>query len=134
VLDLLQAELRAPHQHHPTVLSQRLRTSRRDSTPGSAPRKHVHVEREADLELGQLEQALHQQHWIDGAALGLEHQAHGLGRLVAHVAQQGQLLLVDQLGDALDQLRLLYLIGDFGDDDLISAAELLFVLTTSATA
>ena len=42
--------------------------------------------------------------------------------LVAHVGDQRQLLLVDQLGDALDQARLLHLVGNFRDDDEICAA------------
>ena len=41
---------------------------------------------------------------------------------VAHVAQERQLLVLDQLGQALDQLGLLHLVGDLGDDDLLGAA------------
>jgi hypothetical protein len=40
---------------------------------------------------------------IDGAALRLEHEADVLGALVAHVVEQRQLLLDEQLGDLLDQ-------------------------------
>ena len=47
--------------------------------------------------------------------------ASSSARLVAHVAQQRRLLL-DQAGELLDQLGLLHLIGDLGDDDPPGAA------------
>ena len=80
-----------------------------------------------------LEQALHQQHRIDRAALGLQHEADFFGAFVAHVAEQRQLLLAHQLGDALDQLGLLHLVGNFGDDDLIGAAAGFFLVQRRAT-
>ena len=67
--------------------------------------QHVHVERNAALELGELEQALHHQRRIDRARARLDHEADVLGGFVAHVGDQRQLLLVEQLGDALDQPR-----------------------------
>ena len=79
------------------------------------------------LELGQLEQRFHQHDRIDAAALRLEHEPHVLGRLVAHVGEQRQLLLQQQLGDAGDQPRLRDLIGNLGDDDLIGAAAGVFL-------
>ena len=48
--------------------------------------------------------------------------------LVAHVAQQRQLFVVDELGDALDQLGFGHLIGHLGDDNLIGAAPALLLL------
>ena len=57
-----------------------------------------------------------------------------LGQLVAHVAQQRQLLLGQQLGDALDQLGLLHLVGDLGDDDLVGAAARVLLLPPGAQA
>jgi hypothetical protein len=42
---------------------------------------------------------------IDRAGARLDHQADVLGGFVAHVGDQRQLLLVEQLGDALDQAR-----------------------------
>ena len=56
----------------------------------------------------------------------LQHDADVLGRFVAHVGEQRQLLLLQQLGDLLDQARLRHRIGDLGDDDLpVAAAEIL---------
>ena len=65
--------------------------------------QHVHVERNAALKLGELEQALHHQRRIDRAGARLDHEADVLGGLIAHVCDERQLLLVEQLGDALDQ-------------------------------
>ena len=84
--------------------------------------EHVHVEREARLELGVAEQRFHQHLGVDGLGFRLEHDAHVLIRFVAHVGEQRQLLGLQQFGDLLDQLRLLHLIGDLGDDDLPHAA------------
>jgi hypothetical protein len=135
VLDLLQAELRAPHQDDLAVLQPLLQhVAQRQHARNLAAGQHVHVEREAHLQLGQLEEALHQQRRIDGAALRLQDQAHGLGRFVAHVAQQRQALLAHQLGDALDQLGLLHLVGNFCDDDLVGAASGVFLVPPGAQA
>ena len=68
------------------------------------------------------EQHLHQHRRVDGARARLQHDADVLGALVAHVGEDRDLLGVDQLGDALDQLALLHLVGDLGDDDLPRAA------------
>ena len=64
----------------------------------------------------------------------LEDEAHVLGRLVAHVGKQRQLLLVDQFGDPLDQPHFLHLPGNFGDHDQIGAAAGLFGLPARAHA
>ncbi len=86
----------------------------------------------ADFQVGLLEQLLHQQLGRHVAALGIEHDAHVVGRFVAHVLEDGQLLGVDDLGDALDQLALLHLVGDLGDDDAVLAARQLFLLPPGA--
>ena len=59
----------------------------------------------------------HQQLGVDRAGARLDHDADVLGRFVAHVGQQRQLLLVEQLGELLDQPALLHQPGNFGDDD-----------------
>ena len=74
------------------------------------------------------EQLLHQQLGRHGAAARHQHQPHGLGRLVAQVAQQRQLLEVQQLGHPLDQAALLHLIGDLGDHHLVLAVGQLLLL------
>ena len=49
-------------------------------------------------------------------------------------SSSGSFLLFDQLGDALDQLGLLHLIGNFGDDDLVHAARAVFLVPARAHA
>ena len=49
-------------------------------------------------------------------------------------ASSGRLLGLEQLGDLLDQPRLLHLIGDFGDDHDIGAAALVLDLPAGADA
>ncbi len=92
-----------------------------DHPRDAALHQHIHVEGNAALELGELEQGFHQQRRIDRARAGLEHEAHVLGRFVAHVGEQRQFSLVEQLGDALDQPRFLHQPRDLGDDDHVGA-------------
>ena len=52
------------------------------------------------------------------AALELDHDAHAFAAaLVAHVGNIFDGLVVDEIGDAFDQLRLVHLIRNLGDDD-----------------
>ena len=67
-------------------------------------------------------------------ALRLDHEADVLGQFVADVGDQRQLLLVEQLGDLLDQPRLLHLPRDLGDDDQIGAAAGLLLVPARAHA
>ena len=122
-----RAGARAPEQHLALVVEPGAQHLLQPHDPRrAAVDQHVHVEREADLEVGHAEQPLHQQRRIDGPRPRLEHDAHVLGALVAHVGEDRQLLRRDQLGDLLDQLALLHPVGDLGDDDLpLAAAELL---------
>ena len=84
---------------------------------GHAPvDQHVHVQREAHLEFRVAEQHAHQLRRVDGAGARLKHDAHVIGAFVAHIGQRRHLLRLDQLGQPLDQLRLLNLIGNLGDD------------------
>ena len=56
----------------------------------------------------------------DFAALQLDDHAHAVAiRLVAEVGDALDRLLADQVGDALEQLRLVHLVRDLGDDDLL---------------
>ena len=123
VVDLGQAEFGAADENDLAVVepfAQHLAQAQHVRHLAAA--QHVHVERHARLELGQLEHLLHEKDRIDGAALRLEHEPHLLGRLVADVGKQRQLLLQEQLGNAGDEARLRNLIGDLGDHDLIGAA------------
>ncbi len=84
--------------------------------------EHVEVEREAGLEVGQLVERFLEQLGVDIATLGNQHDADLLVALVAHILEDGQLAVGDQLGDLLDQLALGHLVGDFGNHQLILPA------------
>ena len=118
--DLGQAVAGSTDQHLAAVVEEGDQGLLEVHHPGRAAGiQDVEVHAEAGLEVGELEQALHQDVGLDVAALGLEHQTDVFRGLVAHVAQQRGLLVVDQLGQLLDQIGLLHLIRDLGDDDLV---------------
>ena len=126
-LDRLQPEGRTPHQHLAAMVEKRLKGLAQVHHPrGVVLVEDVEVEREPDLEVGELEQLLHQQFGGNGARARLEHDPNVVGGLVPHVVEDGQLLGVDDLGDALDQPALLDLVGNLRDDDAILAARKLF--------
>ena len=103
----------APQQNLAPVIEKRLQHLLERHHAGHARRvQHVHVEADAGFQLGLAEQHLHQQLGFDRAALGLQHDAHVLSRFVPHVREQGELAGLQKLGDALDQPRLLHLIGE----------------------
>ena len=58
----------------------------------------VEIDAEAGLQVRELEQALHQHVRLGVAGLGFEDEAHVLGALVAHIAQERRLLELDQIG------------------------------------
>ena len=82
----------------------------------------VQIDREPAFQVGELEQALHEHLGLDVAAFGLKHEAHVLGGLVTHIAQQRRLLGLDESRQLLDQIGLLDLIRDLGDHDLVGPA------------
>ncbi len=97
-----KAMLRAADEHLAAVvepLAQHLLEA--DDLRHLALHEHVHVERDAALELGELEQALHQQGRVDIARLRLEDEADVFGALVAHVGDERSFFSVDELGDLL---------------------------------
>ena len=54
----------------------------------------------------------------DGLALELDDEAHAVAvGLVAQVADLGDLLLLDELDDVLDERGAVHLVGQLGDDD-----------------
>ena len=123
MLDLRQPVARAPQQDvAPMRKPFREHFGQADDLWDAAAHQHVHVQRYAAFELGELEQALHHQRRIDAARTRLEHQADVLGGFVAHVGDKRQLLFVHQLGDALDEPHLLHLPGDLRDHHQIGAA------------
>ena len=79
-------------------------------------RQHDHAE--ALLQLGVLVELV--EHDLRDARVGLEldDDAHALAvRLVAQVADLGELLLAYEVGDLRDELGLVHLVRDLGDDD-----------------
>ena len=78
-------------------------------------REHVHVERR--LQRGVLEQVV--QHLVRvGVALDLDVHAHAVAiGLVAQVGDAVDLLVLDEVGDLLEQGRLVHLVRQLGDDD-----------------
>jgi hypothetical protein len=96
------------------------------------PRGRVGHEREHD----HAERRLHRRvlvqlvehHARDGVALELDHDAHAVAvRLVAQRRDPLDLALAVQLGDLLDEARLVDLVGQLGDDDLRLVAALLLL-------
>ncbi len=128
VINLGQPVLGTPHQHFAAVIEPFAQHLGKTQHLGHlAFDQHVHVQRNAALKLGQLEQRLHQQLGIDGAGARLDDDANVFGGLVAEVLDQRQLLVVEQLRQPLDQPRLLNQPRNLGDDDLIGAAAGLFL-------
>ncbi len=78
--------------------------------------------REALLHGGVLEELV-EDDLLLGAALELDDDAHaGAVGFVTHVGDVVDDLLVGELGDALDEVRFVDLVGDLGDDDRLAAA------------
>ena len=108
VVDLREPMLGTPDQHIAAVIEPLFQDLGEVHHLGHlALGEHVHVERDAAFELGQLEQRLHQDAGIDRPRLRLDDDAHILGELVAEFGNQRQLLVVEQLRHPLDQARLL---------------------------
>jgi len=81
-----------------------------------------HVHAEGVLQLGLLEQLV-EHHLGYFAPLELDHHAHArLVGLVADLRNALDLLLVDELGDALEQRALVHLVRQFIDDDRLAIA------------
>ena len=119
VIDLAETVARAPFQNLDPVRQESLENFPQVHDARDVVLvQHVHVEAEADLQIGGLEQRFHQHVGIDVAVLRHQDEADILRRFVAHVVQQEELAGGQKLGDLFDQAALLDLIGDLGDDDL----------------
>jgi hypothetical protein len=135
VLDLGLAEVRAAQQHVAQMVEPFAQAlGQPDHLRDAALHQHVEIQRNLALELGEPEQRFHHQRRIDGTRLRLDHEADVFGGLVTDVADQRQFLLVEQLGDLLDQPRLLYQPRNLGDDHDPSAARALFLVPFGAGA
>ena len=55
------------------------------------------------------------------AALDFDHDAHAVAvGFVAHIGNALDLFCLHEFGDALEQARLVYLVGNFSDDDVVA--------------
>ena len=118
---LLQFEQGAPGDHLATVANEGLEHLLEVHGLRFAVLQRHHIDAEDILQLGLGEQVVHH-HLATLAALDLDH--HPQTVLVGLVAQLGDsldLLVLDQLGDLLDQPRLVHLIRQLGDDDVVTA-------------
>ncbi len=123
ILDLAETEGLAAHQHVLAVIEIGLQDFAEVHHPRNPTMvENIHVERKPGLEIGLSEQRFHQHRRVDIAALRLQHEADLFRRLIADIVQHGELALVQQLGDLLDQLRLLHLIGHLGNYDAVCTA------------
>ena len=128
MLDLGLAVVRAADQHVAQMVEPFAQAfGEPDHLGHPALDQHVEVQRNPAFQLGQPEQRLHHQFRIDRARLRLDDEADVLGRFIPDVADQRQLLLVQELGDLLDQPRLLHQPRNFGDDHDPGAARALFL-------
>ena len=100
-------------------LQERLQSHHPWRTPGV---QDIHVDRDPRLKGREPEQALHQHFGFDIPRLGLQHQPDVLGALIQDVTQQGRLARLDEVSQLLDQVGLLHLIGNLGDDNAPEAA------------
>src|SRR5256712_2795713 len=88
----------------------------------SAVDQRQHDDAESRLHLGVLVELVHHDLWYFAAA-ELEDDPDALAvRFVADLGDAGNLLLRRELGDLLDEGRLVHLVGQLGDDDGLAAA------------
>jgi hypothetical protein len=133
-IDLVEPVLRTAEQHFDLVdnpLFQHFGDAHNLGHPVLV--EHIHVEREAIFKIGHAEQRIHQIFGIDCTTFRLQDNPHLLVRFIADIGENRQFLVGNDLGDLLDQLALLHLIGNFGDDNLPCTAPLgVFLLPFAA--
>ena len=119
---LAQLVHRAARHHLAAVLQEDLQQELQVAQARLTVDQRDHVHAEAVLQLRLLVEVV--EHDLGHfAALELDDHAHaGLVRLVLDVADALDLLLVDELGDALEQRLLVHLIGNLVDDDRLARA------------
>ena len=119
LLGLAQIISSAPPNHVDAVVDEKLDgfDERQDARLAVNNGQHDHAE--VFLELGMFVEVV-QDNFRLLAALQLHHNAHPVAvRLVANVGDALDLLLLNELRDALDDFRLVHLVGYFRDDDLL---------------
>ncbi|OIQ68503.1 hypothetical protein GALL_499030 [mine drainage metagenome] len=128
MLDLLLPVIRTAQQHIAQMVepfSQALGEA--EHLGDAALHQHVEVQRNPAFQLGQPEQRFHQQFRVDRARFRLDDEADVFGGFVPDIADQRQLLLVEQFGDLFHQTRFLHQPGDLGDDHDPGAARAFFL-------
>ncbi len=128
-LDLVEPVTGAAFQNDHAMIEealQHLAQTHHARRPGRV--QHVHVQGEPDLKIGLLEQHLHQHLGIDRAGFRLQNQPDVFRRFIQHIPQDRELLRFDQLGDPLDELGFLDLIGNLRDHDPVLAVAEIFDL------
>lgn len=131
---LAQLEYGTTGHHFTAVADERFEQVLEVEQARTAVDQGHHVDAEYALQLGLLVEVV-QHHLRHLAATQLDDDAHAV--LVGLVAQLGDafdLLLFDQLGDLFDQARLVQLVRQLGDHDLLAAANLVDVLDLGAGA
>ena len=119
MVDLLQPVARPPLQHVAAMVQKGAKDLLQRTDLRRQPvDQHVEVQREANLQVRIAKQHPHQHSGVHRPRPGLEHDAHILRALVAHIRQKRHLLRGDDLGQPLDQPPLLHLIGYLGHHDL----------------
>ena len=119
---LAQLELDAPADHVAPEVDEELDHLEQAEHLRPAGDNRQRDDAERLLQLRLLEQVV-QHHFGDFAALQLDDDAHAVAiGFVAQIGNAFDRFLADQLGDPLEQARLVQLIRDFGDDDLLAIA------------
>ena len=125
-LRLAQLEGGAPAHHLAAEVEEELADLEQVQHPRPLLDDGQHDDPEGVLELGVLVEVV-QHHLGRLALLDVDHDAHAVAvALVPDVGDAVDALLVVQLGDLLDEARLVDLVGDLGDDDrlLVALADL----------
>ena len=121
-LGLAQLELDAAADDLAAELDEVLDHLEQRQHPRPAGDDRQHDDAEGLLQLGVLVEIV-EDDLADLAALQLDDDPHAVAvGLVADVGDALDGLVADQVGDALDQLRLVDLVGDLADDDLLAIA------------
>jgi hypothetical protein len=121
-LRLPQLELRAPADDVAAELDEALDQLEQRHHLRPAADDGEHDDAEAQLQLGVLVEVV-ENHLRHFAALQLDDDAHAVAvRLVPQVGNALDRFLAHQVGDPLDQLRLVHLVGNLGDDDRLAVA------------
>ena len=122
LLRLLQLELRAAHDHHPAVADERLQHPLEAHRPRLAVHQGQHVDGEVGLHSGELVEVAQHLPRLP-LSLQLDNDAHAVAvGLVPQLGDTVEALAADQVGDLLDEHRLVDLIGKLADHDLVASS------------